>query len=94
MKGSKIVSFEGSALDLSRINAIKVNTNSSLGPTNILTVDLKSSFEYVFNPNKNKYKKVKTKDHVEIEYVDYNAARESMEDLTGQWREYLESPES
>lgn len=94
MKRTKIISIDGAALDLSRINAIKVNTNSSLGPTNIMVVDLKSSFEYVFNPNKNKYKKVKTKDRVEIEYADNNAARESMDNLMIEWREYLESTES
>lgn len=94
MKGSKIVNINGSVLDLSRINAIKLNSNSTLGPTNIVVVDLKSSFEYVFNPNKDKYKKVKTKNRVEIEYVDYNAAKESMENLSEAWSEYLESQES
>jgi hypothetical protein len=94
MKRPKIVSIDGSALDLSRINAIKLNTNASLGPTNILVVDLKSGFEYVFNPNKEKFKKVKTKDLVEIAYLDYKAARESMANLIDEWQEYLESSEN
>ena len=91
MQHSKIIDFCRFSIDLSRIKAIKVNTNSTLGPTNILKVDLNLRYEYIFNPNKNKFIKQKVKDTVSITYVDYDAAVQAMENLNEIWEEYLES---
>ena len=90
MKRSKIVSIDGCAVDLSRIKAIRVNSNNTLGPTNTLFIDLNSRLEYVFNPNDQKFEKVKMEDTVEIPYVDYNTARDCMNDLMEHWMDYLE----
>jgi len=87
----KIISIQGLTLDLSRIKAIKINTNTKLGPTNVLIVDLNSRYEYVLNPNKNTFVKQKLKDKVEIEYVDYNATKDSYEELIEEWQQYLAS---
>lgn len=87
----KIITISGLTIDLSRIKAIKINTNSTLGPTNVLTVDLNSKYEYIFNPNKDKFKKQIIKDQVEIEYVDFNTAKESSEELIEEWQQYLSS---
>jgi hypothetical protein len=52
MKRSKIVTIDGCALDLSRIKAIRMNINSTLGTSNTLIVDLNATIDYIFNPNK------------------------------------------
>ncbi|MET4083143.1 hypothetical protein ABIB40_003112 [Pedobacter sp. UYP30] len=91
MQQSKIINVSGFSIDLSQIKAIKVNTNSTLGDTNVLVIDFNLRYEYIFNPNKNKYIKQKIDDNVSITYVDYNAAVEAMESLTSEWQECLDS---
>ena len=87
---SKIINVSGFSIDLFRIKAIKVNTNSTLGPTNVLKVDLNLKFEFIFNPNKNKFIKQKINDTVSITYVDYNEAVHAMNNLTEIWQDYIE----
>ena len=89
MQSSKIITIPGLTIDLSRIKAIKLNTNTSVGPSNILTIDLNTSYQYLFNPNKNKYQKHKIKDAVSVEYVNYNEALENAEHLSELWQVYL-----
>jgi len=89
MHRSKIIIVSGFAIDLSRIKAIRINTNTKIGPTNLLTVDLNTVYTYLFNPNENKFKKQRIRNIAVIEYVDYNAANEAMEDLTSLWQEYV-----
>lgn len=89
MQPSKIITIPGLNIDLSRIKAIKLNTNTGIGPVNILTIDLNTRYQYVFNPNKNKYQKHKIKDSVYVEYIDYNEAFENAEHLSELWQVYL-----
>lgn len=88
---TKITTVHGFTIDLSRIKAIKVNTNTNLGPTNVLTVDLNQKCEYIFNPNEDKYVMHQIDDKVLIPYIDYNRAVEAMNDLTELWQEYLDN---
>jgi hypothetical protein len=90
MSKPKITTVDGLSVDLSRIKAIKINTNAKLGPTNVLTVDLNLRFEYVFDPNENKHIKESIEDTVSIAYVGYNEAVEARETLTQEWQEYLD----
>ncbi|OAQ39824.1 hypothetical protein A5893_09625 [Pedobacter psychrophilus] len=91
MAHSKIIIVNGLSIDLSRIKAIKVNTNSTLGPTNVLMIDLNLRFEYVFNPNENNHTKESIKDTVSINYVNYDGAVEAMNNLSEEWQAYLNS---
>jgi hypothetical protein len=93
MQNSKITSISDFKIDLSRIKAIKINTNTTLGPTNVLKIDLNLRYEYVFNPNKKEYEKETISDTVTIEYFNYNQAQEALESLSEEWQEYLNSEE-
>ena len=91
MQNSKITIVSSFSIDLSRIKAIKINTNSTLGPTNVLKIDLNLKYEYVFDPNKKEYVKDTISDTVTIEYVNYNEAQQALESLSEEWQEYLNS---
>ena len=93
MQNSKITIVSGLSIDLSRIKAIRLNTNSSLGPTNILNVDLNMKYEYIFHPIKKELEKVPLNDVISIQYVDYDDAKDALESLTEVWQEYAEQQE-
>ncbi|MEJ7559195.1 MAG: hypothetical protein WKF66_12870 [Pedobacter sp.] len=93
MQKSKIIIVSGFSIDLSRIKAIRLNTSTTLGPTNVLKVDLNLRYEYIFNPNKKDFEKEAINDMISIEYVDYNDAQDALENLTEVWQEYAETQE-
>ncbi|HEX8607669.1 MAG TPA: hypothetical protein VF679_03395 [Pedobacter sp.] len=94
MQNSKIIIVSGVSIDLSRIKAIRLNTSSTLGPTNVLKVDLNLKYEYIFNPTLREYEKQAINDVISIEYVDYNDAQDALENLTEVWQEYSENQEA
>jgi hypothetical protein len=93
MQNSKIIIVSGLSIDLSRIKAIRLNTSSTLGPTNVLKVDLNLKYEYIFNPIRREFEKEAINDMISIEYVDYNDAQDALESLTEVWQEYSENQE-
>jgi hypothetical protein len=93
MQNSKIIIVSGFSIDLSRIKAIRLNTSATLGPTNVLRVDLNLRYEYIFNPNKKEFEKEAISDIIEIAYVDYDDAKDALESLTEVWQEYAEMQE-
>jgi hypothetical protein len=93
MQNSKIIIVSGFSIDLSRIKAIRLNTSTTLGPTNVLRVYLNLRYEYIFNPNNKEFEKEAINDVIEIEYVDYNDAQDALESLTEVWQEYSEVEE-
>jgi hypothetical protein len=90
MSKPKITTVDGLSVDLSRIKAIKINTNAGIDHKDVLTIDFNSRFKYVFNPNENIHTKEVINDSISIPYFNYSSAVEARETLTKEWQDYLD----
>ena len=86
---SKIVTHGGVSLDLSTVKCFKLNTNNSLGPTNLLIVEHKTRKEYVYNPDKDRHEIQEFNETSKVEYPDYDTAVAYRDEWEEIWQDYL-----
>ena len=86
---SKIVNFNGTLVDLSRLKAIKINEFYDIKPaSNILTFELDKKSEYIFNPNEKNWELRKTENNILVEYPNGDEAVEAFKEAKNIWGEY------
>ncbi len=92
MKPSIIVTLDGVCIDLARVKALKVKMQPTQEARTMLIVELDARYEYIFNPNKNQYEKVRVEDHVELEYYDHELALDHEQAWLTEWQDYCRDP--
>ena len=85
----KIVTVAGITIDLSRIRGIRINTNSTVGKTNVLYIEYNARTDYSKNPFTGEIEKTIITDTISQEFVDYDAAQQNQSDVQEYWSDYL-----
>ena len=85
----KIVTVAGITIDLSRIRGVRINTNSTVGKTNVLHIEYNSRIEYSKNPFTGEIEKAMITDTITQEFADYNAAQQNQSEVQECWSDYL-----
>ncbi len=89
MNSSKVVTHGGVTLNLETIKCFKVSTYTDLGKSNILIIEHKTRFEYIFNPETDEFEKQECNDITEVEYSSYNSACAHRDEWAEIWQDYL-----
>ena len=87
----RVITISYLTIDLDRIKAVKLNNFTSVGKTNVLTVEYNARVEYSRNPFTNEIEKTQIIDTVTKEYPDYSTAQAYQMELEEAWREYLQT---
>ncbi len=90
MKESKIVNSGGVSFDISQVKCFKLNSNRDFGPTNKLVIEFKTRAEYIWNPEIGIYEKQLYNDTIEVEFSDWETARNYTIEFEEIWQDYLE----
>lgn len=85
----KVINHVGTSIDLSQVKCFKLSYFSDIGKRNTLIVEFKKRIEHVFNPSTNQYEKEELNDTTEIEFPDWETAREYTKELDELWQDYL-----
>ncbi len=87
----RIINIGNNSIDFERIRAIKQNSNSQLGKTNVIIVEYNSRIEYSKNPFTEEIEKNEIVDKIEIEYTDFETAQINQVAIQENWNDYLEA---
>mgnify|MGYP006896875225 CR=1 FL=1 len=74
MQKSQVVTHGGLTLDVSQIKSFHIDGYTPRERGHILRVELKSRYEYVWNPGTKEYEKLLINDFIEHPYADYETA--------------------
>lgn len=90
MDSPRVVTHGGVTLNLATIKCFKLQTNSDLGNTGIMTVEHKSRFGYIQHPETGKYEKQEFNEKTEVDYSSYPSAEAHRNEWEEIWQDYLD----
>ena len=90
MDSPRVVTHGGVTLNLATINCFKLQTNFDLGKTSIMTVEHKTRFGYINNPETGKYEKQEYNEKTEIDYSTFPSAEAHRNEWEQIWQDYLD----
>ena len=86
---SKVINRGGVSIDLSQIKCFKLSPLSTLRKKETLVIEFKKRVEYIFNPVSGEHEKEEINDFTEVEFPDWETARQSTNELEEIWQHYL-----
>ena len=90
MQKSQIVTHAGITMDVSNIKAFHIDGYSPRERSQILRIELKSRYEYLWNPGTKEYDKVLINDFMEHPYADFNTAVAYRDEWQEIWEDFLQ----
>ena len=87
----RIINIGNNSINFERLRAIKHNSHSDLGPTNVLIFEYNARIEYSKNPSTNNVEKTEIVDKIEIEFYDFETAQINHLSIQEYWNDYLEN---
>lgn len=87
MNEPNVVEHYGLSLDISQLKCFRLNIVDN---TNIVEIEYKSSYGYIYNPLTEEYEKHKYSDNTLIEFSDKMDAEGFVEEWSRIWQDYLD----
>jgi hypothetical protein len=87
---AKVINHAGVSVDLSQVKCFKLSPFSSIGKTNILVIEFKKRLEYIYNPFTETHEQQEINDFTEVEFPDWETARQYTQELEEIWQDYLD----
>ncbi len=89
MNKAKVISIAGLTVNLAQVKSFHLSNFSSIGKRNTLIVEFKTRHEYIYNPGTKEYEKQEYNDVSEVQFPDWETAREYVKAWEDNWQDYL-----
>ena len=89
----RIINFGSNMVEVDKILAMSVNTNTDCGPTNQIKITFKTRKEYIFYPNLDLYEMEVFNDELFIDYYNNATAEDYLNQFMAEWEAVLNMEE-
>ena len=87
---NKVAQHGGQTVNIANVKNIKLSQFTEFGKNYTIIIEFKTCYEYIYNPNTDKYKMIEINDVAEEEFPDWSSASAYFEEWKGIWQYYLD----
>jgi len=88
---NKVVQHGGQTVNIANVKNMKLAQFTDSEKNNTIIIEFKTRYEYIYNPNTDKYELIEINDVAEEEFPDWSSASAYFEEWKGVWQYYLEN---
>lgn len=89
MNSPRVVYHGGLTVNLSEVKCFHLSNFSGIGKRNTLTVEFKTRFDFIRNPETGGFEKQEYNEKTELEFPDYDTAKAYTDEWIEIWQDYL-----
>lgn len=90
MNSPRVVTHAILTLNHSQVKCFRLSNFSGIGKRNTLTVEFKTRYDYIQHPATGEFEKQEYNETTELEFPDYDTAKEYTDEWIEIWQEYLD----